>query len=344
MQTAIGSRARLAPYRSVASAAAATTRRLQEGNAPSNTEEDYSEAPSSNGESKSTKHEAATSLSTTQPQPPSVTNHSASAKLFADAASEETSLSSSSTRQRPAAPIRGAFDGPEEPWTGDESVQDAVLRMLVDKYKPLRGEFVTADERLKRAPPSISTASPVISDEVDLDEDLGEAAPLTAHLVKARAAKAASISSATSASVSAAPDSAFYTPPPPSGALANVPLLPSIEGHRPWHTTYVAPKHAASIKLGRIIPSSQSKSRKPNVIDSGPDGQPLRKDVAKLRRRMQAVRLTTAREGTLDYKLGLRRGAGLGSGGGGGGGANSIRVWNSLVEERIEVCSRRRTT
>jgi DnaJ family protein C protein 28 len=343
MQTAIGSRARLAACRSVASAAAAT-RTPQEGNTPSNTEEDYSEASSSSNKSNSTKHEAASTLPTTQPRAPSVTNHSASTKLFADAASEETSLSSSSTRQRSATPVGGAFDGPEEPWTGDESMQDAVLRMLVDKYKPLRGEFVTADERLKRAPPSISTASPVVFDGVDLDEDLGEAAPLTAHLVKARAAKAASISSATSASVSAAPGSASYTPLPPSGALANVPLLPSIEGHRPWHTTYVAPKHAASIKLGRIIPSSQSKSRKPNVIESGPDGKPLRKDVAKLRRRMQAVRLTTAREGTLDYKLGLRRAAGLGSGGGGGGGANSIRVWNSLVEERIEVCSRRRTT
>ena len=35
-------------------------------------------------------------------------------------------------------------------WTGDESIQDAVLRMLVDKYKPLRaGTIRTAEDKLK---------------------------------------------------------------------------------------------------------------------------------------------------------------------------------------------------
>jgi hypothetical protein len=238
---------------------------------------------------------------------PAAADRRASAKLFADAAHEEAS----SPRER--APPRGAFAGPDEPWTGDERVQDAVLRMLVDKHKPLRGEFVSADERLRRAPPVVAVR------EAPPDDDLGEAAPLTAHLVRAR--------------TSAAPGSASFTPPPPSGALADVPLLPSIDGHRPWHTTYVPPKHAASIKLGRVLPPSS-----PALLKPGPDGQVQRRDVQTLRRRMQAVRLTSAREGTLDYKLGLRREAGIPSrGGGGGGGPPSLRAWNSLVEERIEV-------
>jgi DnaJ family protein C protein 28 len=250
------------------------------------------------------------SSASTQEAPSTSTpaDHSASAKLFADAAREEVQTPTS-TRRQPAVLPRGAFAGPDAPWTGEESMQDAVLRMLVDKYRPLRGEFVSADERIRRAPPTVA------STPVPVDKDLGEAAPLTAHL---RAA-------------AASPGSASATPPPPSGNLANVPLLPVIEGHRPWHTTYVPPKLAASVKLGRIAPSS---SRPATATD--PDGQPKRKDVEKLRRRMQAVRLTSAREGTLDYKLGLRRDAGLGAGGGPSGTA-SLRAWNSLVEERIEV-------
>jgi DnaJ family protein C protein 28 len=241
---------------------------------------------------------------------PAAADRRASAKLFADAAHEEAS-----SPPRAHAPPRGAFAGPDEPWTGDERVQDAVLRMLVDKHKPLRGDFVSADERLRRAPPAVAVreAPPVE------DDDLGEAAPLTAHLARAR--------------TSVAPGSASSAPPPPSGALADVPLLPSIDGHRPWHTTYVPPKHAASIKLGRVLPPSS-----PALLKPGPDGQVQRRDVQTLRRRMQAVRLTSAREGTLDYKLGLRREAGIPSrGGGGGGGPPSLRAWNSLVEERIEV-------
>jgi hypothetical protein len=239
---------------------------------------------------------------------PAAADRRASAKLFADAAHEEAS-----SPPRARAPPRGAFAGPDEPWTGDERVQDAVLRMLVDKHKPLRGDFVSADERLRRAPPAVAVREALTVE----DEDLGEAAPLTAHLARAR--------------ISAAPGSASSAPPPPSGALADVPLLPSIDGHRPWHTTYVPPKHAASIKLGRVLPPSS-----PALLKPGPDGQVQRRDVQTLRRRMQAVRLTSAREGTLDYKLGLRREAGIPSRGGGGG-PPSLRAWNSLVEERIEV-------
>jgi DnaJ family protein C protein 28 len=75
-------------------------------------------------------------------------DHRASSKLFADAEHEE---------RAGAAPTRTATlpgTTSEQPnWTGDEQVEDAVLRMLVDKYKPLRsGTIQTAEEKMHRAP------------------------------------------------------------------------------------------------------------------------------------------------------------------------------------------------
>jgi hypothetical protein len=78
-------------------------------------------------------------------------DHRASSKLFADAKHEErTSVTPTRTGVQ-----RGTTS--EHPnWTGDESVEDAVLRMLVDKYKPLRtGAIRTAEEKMHRAPPQI---------------------------------------------------------------------------------------------------------------------------------------------------------------------------------------------
>jgi DnaJ homolog subfamily C member 28 len=71
---------------------------------------------------------------------------SASAKLFADAAREEAETPSRIT----------LLETQHENWTGDESTQDAVLRMLVDKYKPLRsGSIWSAEQRLKQNPPRV---------------------------------------------------------------------------------------------------------------------------------------------------------------------------------------------
>jgi len=78
-------------------------------------------------------------------------DHRASSKLFADAEHEErTSVAPTRTGIR-----RGTAS--EHPnWTGDESIEDAVLRMLMDKYKPLRtGTIRTAEEKMHRAPPQI---------------------------------------------------------------------------------------------------------------------------------------------------------------------------------------------
>ncbi|KAF9463071.1 hypothetical protein BDZ94DRAFT_1259997 [Collybia nuda] len=83
---------------------------------------------------------------------------SASDKLFRDAAREEAEASS---QPRPSTRIP-YLENQHENWTGEESMQDAVLRMLVDKYKPLRsGSIQTAEQKLKLTPPSLS--SPISS-------------------------------------------------------------------------------------------------------------------------------------------------------------------------------------
>ena len=76
-------------------------------------------------------------------------DHRASSKLFADAEHEE---------RKGATPTRAAIlpgTTSEQPiWTGDERIEDTVLRMLVDKYKPHRtGMIQTAEEKMHRAPP-----------------------------------------------------------------------------------------------------------------------------------------------------------------------------------------------
>jgi hypothetical protein len=78
-------------------------------------------------------------------------DHRASSKLFADAEHEER------TGDTPTRTDIHRGTTSEHPnWTGDESIEDAVLRMLVDKYKPLRtGTIRTAEEKMHRAPPQI---------------------------------------------------------------------------------------------------------------------------------------------------------------------------------------------
>lgn len=74
----------------------------------------------------------------------SAPDRTASAKLFEDAVDEERRGAASSSSSQVVSRIT------EKNWDGDESMEDAVLRMLVDKYKPLRsGTVISADERLK---------------------------------------------------------------------------------------------------------------------------------------------------------------------------------------------------
>jgi DnaJ family protein C protein 28 len=79
---------------------------------------------------------------------------SASSKLFADAAREEAEASS---QTKTTLNIEK-----HENWTGEESTQDAVLRMLIDKYKPLRGGSIqSAEQRLKQNPPRVWTSGQI---------------------------------------------------------------------------------------------------------------------------------------------------------------------------------------
>src|ERR1700691_1610178 len=77
----------------------------------------------------------------------------ASSKLFADAEREHVDREGTSPRPTVL---------PNHPnWTGEESIEDTVLRMLVDKYKPLRtGTVQTAEEKMRRAPPTVGAQPP----------------------------------------------------------------------------------------------------------------------------------------------------------------------------------------
>ena len=207
---------------------------------------------------------------------------SASAKLFQDAAQEEAE-EANITATVPGDSKLSRLENQNENWTGEEPMQDAVLRMLMDKYKPLRtGIIRTADEKLKDAPPQVSPGK-------------------TAEPGPTRTWR----------------------------EIANEPLLPPVEGHKPWHTTFKAPSHTStSVKFGNFKPSSG------NIGSVGIDDRARKTERELTRRKEQAGRLTRARESTLDYRLGLR-----GSGNGRSARVNpvSVKGWQSLVEDRIEV-------
>jgi len=211
-------------------------------------------------------------------------NQRASAKLFADAEQEEAEQARNPTPSTSKIP---QLQSQDENWTGDESLQDAVLRMLVDKYKPMRTGFVrTADTKLREAPPKVHAETYVVERSAEAWQE-----------------------------------------------IANKPLLPSVEGHKPWHTTYKAPSHAsASIKFGNFAPVS---ARTSGV--SGVEDERTRKTERELAKRKEQVgRLTQARESTLDYRLGLKNSDGQLA-----AHPNPVNIkgWQALVEDKIEVGS-----
>ena len=230
-------------------------------------------------------------------------DHRASARLFQDAQNEEAELAEQAARaQRLAAHLNK-----EEHWTGDERMEDAVLRMLVDKYKPLRnGPIRTAEEKLRQAPPRVAAQDPV---DMALDPS-----PL------ARTAEETVVRTSWGGS---------------GQSLADVPLLPSIEGHQPWHTTFKVPSHAqSSIKYGNIPPPKVTRTPPASALDD----KARRKEREAKRRAETVGRLQNARESMIDYKLGLK-------GQQAGQGVQmrrpvpvTLKGWASLVEERIEAC------
>lgn len=230
------------------------------------------------------------SSSTTQ----RVIDHRASSKLLADAALEESEPRTESSRASQLLVLQAGNN-----WDGEERMQDAVLRMLVDKYKPLRtSEVRSADEKLKTAPPTVFGSLSSSSSSATA-EDMSE--------LEFRA----TISS-------------LSTP---------VSSVPAGE-HKPWLVTFKPPSHATSVKLGRMPPSSPSRRRDPVS-----DGEGTKKPEASARRRSEnAQRLGRARESLLDYKLGIRGTETHGQSQSRPSIPATIRGMVGLVEEKIEVC------
>lgn len=188
---------------------------------------------------------------------------SASDKLFDDAAREEAEAPSCS-----ASSLTRVVYEQHENWDGDERIQDTVLRMLVDKYKPLRtGSIQSAEQKLNLSPPQL----------------LG-GIPLTA--------------------INTFPTTPNINLKPSGGSWATQPLLPSSEDHKPWHTTFKVPSHkVSSVKLADLPPPISSTRTSPQF---SVDEHERKKERAAFKRTQQAGRLTEARESTLDYKLGVK--------------------------------------
>ncbi|KAH9968156.1 hypothetical protein BC827DRAFT_1122268 [Russula dissimulans] len=228
-------------------------------------------------------------------------DHRASSKLFADAEREERMSQAGTPSPRLAVPGRTASEHPN--WTGDERVEDVVLRMLVDKYKPLRtGALQTAEEKLRRAPPQVTVEQPATS---LMAASEGPSTTLSSH---------------------------------PQVHRVEEPLLPAVEGHKPWLTTFKVPSHAtASIRYGHIPAVGSASSVEIPARRSAQNGQAdddrgRRKERDAKKRSEIAGRLTRARESTLDYRLGISKSGGVQA----RPNPVSIKGWAGLVEERIE--------
>lgn len=252
-----------------------------------------------------------------------------SAKLLADAIEEELAA---------ASPSRDHLRQSQGPvWTGDESTEDAVLRMLVDAHKPLRtGEGIkhnSADQKIKGWMKGLK-----------LEPRLGTAA-----------ASAPEIGSDMETS-----------------NLHRTTIPPHL--HRPWHSTYTGSSSQAAeipqVKYGTFIKRRADGDSLQNILElqlpPGADGK-TRARVKEARRSGKIVRrFEKAREGALDYRLGLGTGEGeqlidaeQGEGeetftgnrqvrgssvlGSKSGGASGLRAWAGLVEDRIQVSTIRKT-
>jgi len=229
----------------------------------------------------------------------------ASSKLFADAELEERAERARAASLRTTTLIRTPSEHPN--WTGDESIEDAVLRMLVDKYKPLRtGTIRTAEEKIRRAPTQVAAQQPEISPMSIVENDSAVPSPSQSRVYR-----------------------------------AGEPLLPAVEGHKPWLITFKVPSHAtASIRHGHFpttgSPSSSETSMR-NSTQTGPvDSDRERRKERDVKKRSEfAGRLTRAKESSLDYRLGITKD--MKSGVRARPNPVSIKGWAGLVEERIEV-------
>jgi aarF domain-containing kinase len=242
-----------------------------------------------------------------------------SAKLFADAEAEER-------LESPANPRAHLVETQGPIWTGDESQQDAVLRMIVDKYKPLRtGEGIKDDAAEKRIKNWLK----------NLD----------------MAPKTATTSTASTLSVPATEDN---------------PHAPKLPPHlfRPWHATYTGDNEvmeSPKVKWGTFDQRAASADFS-NLMElrlpPNADGT-VRKAHRDFRRSTKLQgRLGSARESAIDYRLGIADGdlthvgaeeeemegfsgnrqiRGESVLGAQRGAASGMRAWAGLVEDRIAV-------
>jgi len=228
-------------------------------------------------------------------------DNTASAKLFEDAKREEQEEKRAVERREQTMDALLTRQAGQN-WDGDEPIADAVLRMLVDKYKPLRsGAILAADEKLSKSVPMPRTGvtpSPPSSSS----ESIREKPFTTSHRPLA------------------------YPKIDPSKPLKDQPLLPAVEGHQPWNTNFTAPSHATtSIRLGNITPVKSGPSP---VLD-----EKARKLEKENKRRFQtAFKLEGAKESVLDHRLGVGQRNRTH--------ANPLTMkgWGNLVDERIDVC------
>jgi len=232
----------------------------------------------------------------------SYTTQNASDKLFADAEREESGEVDSQSRQKLDALVQQ-----HENWTGEERIQDAVLRMLVDKHKPLRGSSVlTAEEKLKKSPPQVRTAS--VTDIVDSSRhEHTSAISIPLHLR------------------------------PHPGSWAKEPLLPSNPTDKPWETTFKPPSDgtASNIKVGRI-PHASTTSSYGNLGGLG-KGRLDERSMKEKKKTLQVERLSQALESTLDYRLGIKIGEQKHLVQTRMPNPVSLKGWNNIIEEKIEV-------
>ena len=219
-------------------------------------------------------------------------NKTASAKLFEDASNpaelaEERKLAA---RREHLEQVMGVGRQQGGNWTGDESLQDAVLRMLVDKYKPLRdveGGIKTADEKLKTNPPLV-TGSRI--------EEMGGEDEEGSRIIRTN------------------------TVPP---------ILPGVEGHEPWMTTFKTPSFAQNpqVKAMHLPPLRPPGKSSPTAKAEG--DSKAKADRGKMKRVKEAARIGNAKEKTLDYRYGGGRGSPRNP--------TTMRGWQSLIDDRIEV-------
>ncbi|KAL7416698.1 hypothetical protein BDY24DRAFT_377959 [Mrakia frigida] len=228
----------------------------------------------------SSSSEAQPPLSSPPPPPPSAPSPSPSPSSSSSAAAHLFALAEEEERTPPPPPSRlppSILNPTERPWDGDEPLEQTVKRMISDSHKPIRsGKIRSAEEKLR--------------DEMKQREVVGRMGSI--------------------------PDVGKSLASPSSGIKRNTKvwdghLVGGDPNHRPWHSEYVVPSHdRALIKRGVLLkppPSlaTSSSSSKPAHLPEDPSARAALRRSQKLK--AGPVRLSSAREGALDYEFGGRK-------------------------------------